>query len=298
MDYTIADEVAAMIPSKAVQQYVLDTGWEFTDAEKATMLYAYSPLPLAEKHLWLRRLAETTADETLQKQIIALVDSEEKLIRQAGENDEHRYLYSLKASRDGMWNEEYYVTWEAALAEGKSRCIEYQTGFSIEKCLPVDVEEAEDEAYPKFYYNNRGELDSVSGATVSGLDFTEVWFEMPTPFKKGDIIKTSWGLYGIVENTQENWRLRADRCRNSLRLDTFDNLIQIQGLIETHGCFVNYYDCITPFDLEYYEPKENWREDHGSIDKLLMCASLVMRGQGSYDNLYCHNGISGNDDGA
>lgn len=33
------EELNALIPSETVRQYVLDTGWTFTDVQKAALLY-------------------------------------------------------------------------------------------------------------------------------------------------------------------------------------------------------------------------------------------------------------------
>lgn len=294
MDYTIADEVAALIPSKAVQEYVLKTGWKFTDAEKVALLGFYSDLTLAENHLWKRRIAEKTSDKELKKKLIEWVELEENFIRQAPENSEHQYYYSLEAHRDGQWDPECYSTWDAALAEGKARCTEYETGFTIRKMLPEDkmpsdeAWEQDDELYLSYDYDIHGELKSISYNYSPDYywEFMETWFEFPNPFEKGDIIKTHWGLYGIVETTQQNWKLMMDRHRKDSYGDIGDNLIHIQGLIEENGCFINYFDSIYPFHLEYYIPNENRREDYGSMDKLLMCASLYMRGQGSLEDLH------------
>ena len=46
------EELKAMIPSETVRQYVLDTGWTFTDMQRAALLY-HSGLPSKEISLGL-----------------------------------------------------------------------------------------------------------------------------------------------------------------------------------------------------------------------------------------------------
>jgi len=62
------DILAAMVPSKTVRQYILETGWTFTDMERAALLH-HSDLPLEQKDSCLRDLQAKTEDEDLRKQL-------------------------------------------------------------------------------------------------------------------------------------------------------------------------------------------------------------------------------------
>lgn len=95
METEIMDELKALIPSEYVKNYVLETGWSFTDAQKAILL-VNACLPLKEKHSKLKALLERTTDRKLQKQIEWYLNREEQELLDFEENRDKKSIYILR----------------------------------------------------------------------------------------------------------------------------------------------------------------------------------------------------------
>ena len=86
------EELKAKIPSETVRQYVLDTGWTFTDMQRAALLY-HSGLPLEQQCSWLRTVRDKTKDECLRKQITEYLNLKEQGFQAFKENEDRRHIY-------------------------------------------------------------------------------------------------------------------------------------------------------------------------------------------------------------
>ena len=73
------EELTAMIPSETVRNYVMESGWTFTDRERAALLY-HSDLSLKEQYSRLETLGDTTTDEGLQQQLTEYLEREKRAI--------------------------------------------------------------------------------------------------------------------------------------------------------------------------------------------------------------------------
>lgn len=293
------EELKAMIPSETVRNYVLETGWTFTDKEKAALLY-HSELPLEQQQFfWLRNLRDKTEDEALREQLTEYLDREEQAIRAFKKNGDRRCVYILKVREDGgYWDGKnlpcgYFFDWETAFDFGRRE----KTRFVIEKYLVDGVDEFDDgtcihQPISELRFNEDGEITYVSSSEIPYIKrnvhhFTEMYFEMPNPFEQGDIVKTLWGSYGIVETSQEEWKKDVARHKEGIQqgdwsTDITDICIGIATFDEESGTF-NFGGDYTPLNLELYQPN---KDADGLMDKILMCRSLVDRGEASFDELY------------
>ncbi len=114
--------------------------------------------------------------------------------------------------------------------------------------------------------------------------FTYIFYEVPNPFKRGDIVRlVDTEDYGVVETSQRQWReylarYQSDEWKQTgLGPDYSDVQIRV-GILDNDGTFGHAH--INPIDLERYQPNDS------SMDKLLLCASDLYQGKGSLDELH------------
>jgi len=119
--------------------------------------------------------------------------------------------------------------------------------------------------------------------------FTYIFYEVPNPFERGDIVRlVDTEEYGVVETSQRQWqetlaRYQSDEWKpTGLGPDYSDVQIRV-GILDNDGTFGHAH--INPIDLERYQPKGGWT-DGSPMDKLLLCASDLYQGKGSLDELY------------
>ena len=138
-------ELEMLISSKTVRDYILETGWTFTDFPKAALL-CHSGLPLKEEYSYLRALGERTDDGGLWEQITGYFEEIEKGFEAFRENSGRRYIYVLKVMEEGgAWEDEYlasgyFFDWETALGNGKKEDAPFERGDII-KCKRADGHE-------------------------------------------------------------------------------------------------------------------------------------------------------------
>ena len=306
------EELEAMIPSEYVRNYVLETGWIFTDGQKAALL-VHSGLTLKEKHSYLWVLKESTTDQNLKQQIIEYLNKSEMDFQAFKENNDKSHIYILKVMNEDISYTEkfpdgYFFDWEMACEYGKKE----KQPFVVEKHLVGDKKflgkylNSEYYDYPaaSLGFNNDGEADYFDSQEVchysekkEGFDyyqyFWNAFYEVPNPFEKGDIVRlagrcTDEKNYGIVATSQEAWqnnlvKYRSDEWKQEgILLEWSDINIMVEFLNED-GTFSHTH--VNPIYLERYQPKED-RQGSTPMDHLLMSASLLHRGEGSLDDLY------------
>ena len=290
-------ELEALIPSEAVRKYVMETGWIFTDKEKAALLCHGNRLWKEECSL-LKALADKTRDEGLREEITAWLEWNGRALQAFQENGGKQHVYILKVEEKGGFGDGeylpcgYFFHWEEAFAFGKKE----NAPFNIEKYRVGGVSEFDDGRCSHYmigemrFDENGGirrvdsdEIPDVCGASPDEMckHFSEMYFELPNPFERGDIVKTCWGSYGIVGMTSEEWKKRVAKHKGISYADYTDTMIGIDIFERETGFFLP-TDDVSPLDLERYEPE--WAE--GTMDQLLLVAQYIYRDNGYIGSLF------------
>lgn len=292
------EELELLIPSETVREYVRETGWTFTDFQKASLLY-HRGLLLKDEYAHLKALGDRTTDHVLKRQIAEYLEGMEKGFQNFRENSDRNCIYVLKVKEDGgSWDGYYLVSgyffdWEAVLGYGKKE----KEPFEIEKYLMNGINGFEDgtcshSPVAKIQFDRDGEAvcfwNSEEMADFNNRRFEEAIIEIPNPFERDDIVKCrgtdGQEMFGIVEGEREKWLKRLARHLDLVKngdtcVDFQDLFISVAFLCED-GTF-DFSDSTIPLDLERYQPREeDWA--NGSTDTLLLCAR----------DIYCGGGLS------
>lgn len=287
-------ELEILIPSETVRNYILETGWVFTDKEKAALLF-HNNLPLQEQHSYLRDLGAKTADKELREQITEYLDCKEQGFQafKENENKNHIYVLRVKAEEEDQYYQiqpkRYFFDWKLAYECGKKK----GQPFQLQKCVVYDVsKQSNDDNNPSvadLQFDEDGEAlcfwsrEVLFDEEKNGY-FTYVFYEVPNPFEQGDIVKQAGTEdYGIVENSQEQWKEALARYQSDewkgFGPDYSDVQIRVAFLSED-GTFGHAH--VNPVVLDLYQPKIF----QSPMDQLLLSASDLYKGKGSLDELY------------
>lgn len=302
------EELEALIPSGYVRNYALETGWIFTDGQKAALL-VHSGFTLKEKHSRLYDLKERTTDQNLKQQIAEYLHKSELDFQIFKENSDKSYIYILKVmDGDASYTEKlpdgYFFDWEMACEYGRKE----KKPFVVEKHLVGDKKFLDKYLNSEYYdypivslgFNKDGEADYLDSQEVpyDGKDvevfdyyqyFWNAFYEVPNPFEKGDIVRLiGTENYGIIDTPQKKWnddltRYKSDEWKQQgISLEWSDVNVRVDFLNED-GTFRHGH--VNPIYLERYQP-EGDLQNGSPMDKLLLYANLVYRGKGSLDELY------------
>ncbi len=264
---------ADYINSKDIREYLRD--YPFTPIERAWLIYQCKDISIAQKHAAWNELIETTEDcamlerrlfpaqSSLHAFLCRFMELQNEYVEDLYRNSPNAVYELVRVTEDGEWNTcgELFSSLDAAY-EYANR--EYETADEI---VIAKHRLDEDYNFVQGYFRpgkilmdvtilppkcmSRGEADEYS--TV----FRGLWFEFPTPFKKGDIIwdpgkcngylsgpfvMTGIGTQGLDESAARFQREDGDNTDMNARGYFRD----MNGLIYD-ATLSNYMDC------EYYD---------------------------------------------
>ena len=283
-------DIKKYIPSTYMNNYLDELHHEFSDFEKATIIYN-SHYPKKEILSDLKSLMEQTADERLKAQIEEHLKYEQKKYETfiiAGD----KIMYDLRVCDDdspyarAYVHDSFYKTMSAAEQAAKNsgeKC-------EIVKCyLYSDGETCEDSQYENelasIEYDDQGKLMNIWSSEVSdkviedGKDrFEEAYVSFPLPFKRGDIVRhIETGRVGVValpKNEQERKEWEKHFTQNGhIDLDWTSVMINVEFLYNDAAFD---HDHVFPFDLELANLSDDDRRK-----EVLLYASQLMQGNGS-----------------
>lgn len=274
-----------LIPSKQVRDYMDEIGFEFTDHQKATLIWNAVGCSRDEKLMALEDMSQNTEDSLLKQQIKERLRYELIMLADFKENTDGEFVYVVE-DKDGI-QIGYFENASMAMrfaADRKENC-------SIRKYLMVKDNKLPPlseykELYYKFINSDVEEQDvgeylelSVAGVEIDEKGNVEsLWcdnkmdyaihelsterFEnqfvnipFPETFTRGIPVKlVTTGEYGIIEAGSEIWGDFTDRIARGLYVDYSDMCITVQFIRENGRWSHNH---INPIYLEVCMPDFN-----------------------------------------
>ena len=300
----IHNELEAMIPSETVRKYVIETGYTFTDWQKAALFY-HGTLTIQEQFLWLRKLSDSTSDTKLKSQITEYLSREEQAIAVFKNNKDRKFLYILKYAEDlehygkEYENNMFFFNYEATYCCGKKQGVP----FAIGKYRPYtevdsDADDYENYSVSDMWYDKNGNAVYFQSSEIPycedsdedlSMNFRDMYYNVPYPFEKGDIVRCigveSENQVGVVETSQKayyEWENRIPYLANP----PDDSDVQVRVVFPNNdGKFCHQH--INPIFLEYYNAELNSDTTGKSVlDNLLLAGSRLYKGEAILDDLY------------
>ncbi len=251
------------IPSKDVRDYIIETGRQFTDFEKAALLY-HLELSFYERQEQLQKIAETTDDSNLKEQILERIEMDTTCIDMFTKCNQG-FVYAVVRYR---YDEPdicgYFGSVDLAYKHGMKQGCRFDidkfqiVGFSdSEIILPkgywnpylspskefaecVDEMEYDGDAIATLSYDKGGILldyysqelrssdDELLYHFFSPMRFENAYVDIPNPFEKGDRVKVvTTGEQGIVVTSQQQWEMFSEKVMLGTLYDFFDVCITV-----------------------------------------------------------------------
>lgn len=308
--------------SKDLREYMEQNHLEFTDFEKAALIFN-ACLPELKKLELLERLAEGTGDAVLKAQILARIAYDRQDL-EAFRNNAEGYAYAVELREDDgdPYICGYFASADMAFAHG----MKHGHRFKIEKYCIVGlhgreakkmkgymnpyhpfgksdprecVDELDYDGSPEASaaYDKDGTLTDFWSSEIERADeeelkvlydpalFTNAFIFIPNPFELGDIVRLTYDhdAHGIVALSQEEWSEFLERVNsNQMKGVDFSDASLTVDFLQENGHIMHSHIC--PAFLEKFEPaKED--EDY----ELLRAGGAVLKGQCSLDWFtYCY----------
>lgn len=285
-----------LIDSKYTREKYKELGIEFTDWQKATIIWN-KPMPHQKRLDALNKLAKETADVELKKQIAERVSYEEKQLVYIMQNCDNNYVYIVKDEKEVCDYGAFYI-FDTALKQARKYAeenIEEMHIYKIQVVKGTDIpiirkrnrwnpnlfpEKTEIEESFSDYLD--GEVGRVSISkdgdircwwsnettdeeefVVESFDvnrFESRFLKLPYVHKAGMIVKyTPTGELGVLATGKEDWDKFLGKIDNGLYADYFDKSHKVYTLCD-EGYWSHVHIC--PFFLEEVELTPEVIESH------------------------------------
>lgn len=234
---------------------------EFTDWEKATLIWNNPMHTWRERLDSLKELAITTKDEALKCQIGERINHEERVYQQFITNQNNSYIYVLLDDMDYPCG--YFKDYEVAKQYGIKYCEKNEDilKYYIEKpVLFTEVaEDIVDKTWTLASYNPQGEICSFFAYEISDEEkenlnvmnkkrFENSFFSFPFEMKEGTIVKmVNNGKYAVLEKGVRAWTEYMEIADASSFLDYTDIQVVVYEINENGHWFHTH---VNPLYLE------------------------------------------------
>lgn len=269
--------------SKDIKEYYKDLNMDFTDSEKATLIWN-SLLPFNEKLEALEEILDSTADEVLKEQIEKRLEIERETERAFMIHDSD-YVHSVILD-DAENSDSVFASIDAAILYGKENCEET---FKISKAILEDkLEPGMEERillggeakfkkdgtmiYCECYNSKEIEVIFING--IEATSFEEAYIPVPNPFEYGDIVHIMGDSRpAIVVTSQEQWKGTKEWQKQSkLPQNYYSNNLTVEFLYPDGEFSHGHPDIFILEKVTQWEDEKEW--------KLLQAISELMKGKG------------------
>ena len=260
-----------LVPSRYMRKYFQENGFEFSDSQKATLIWNMPGKTRDEILAALKGLADTTQDEVTRQQILERIRFEEKQFTVFKDNSEGKYVYVVEEYEEA-WSCGFFAEYEMAFHYAVDYSKKNDVRCSIKKQLIVRNKEDEKVRNPfrsnpnlfpeteefcdydgqavsaaeldkdgEIYYLGSSELSKEEEQKVD--DFRKDRFEfqfikIPFDMEKGSCVKNVLnGTYGILAEGKKEWdeymQMMEDRNLKNLYADFSDVQVVVYQLTES-----------------------------------------------------------------
>lgn len=251
-----------LVPSQQMRDFYNEISFEFTDFQKATLIWN------APKKNWkeildaLRELAEITEDEKTKKQIFERINFEEHVFATFTNNQSSKYVYVVVDSEDdGSCG--FFADYDMALEYALKYAEKHETKCSVRKQLIVTTEvdkrvrnhrkgnpnmgievdehkEYEGEAVAEVKLSVNGDIECLWSEELVREDeyktdrFEYQFIKVPFDLQVGSPVKdVTSGTYGVLAQGKEEWDKYLQKIENrKLCVDYSDVQVVVYRLTE------------------------------------------------------------------
>ena len=278
-----------LVPSCQVRDYLQEIKFEFSDLEKAALIWNGYGYTWQEGLDALRELMLQTEDKKTKKQIEQRLNYEKRVWQAFEENQENKYIYVVS---DGEGCYGCFSKSGIALHYAKEKAVKEQEAFLIEKQLLITEEpipmvksgirvnyhvlngenkieefvEFNGQAVSSLRMDSNGRIIWIGSIEISEEEeidefdterFENCFIPIPYPkcFQRGVCVKyIPTGEYGILATSKSQWETFCEKVKNGFYADYVDVCVTVVFLTE-EGYWS--HEHINPIYLETGMPEEN-----------------------------------------
>lgn len=208
-----------LVPSEWMRKYLKEQGREFSDKEKAALIWNAPNRTLSERLEALEELARGSSDETLKKQIKERSEYEAAAFETFKENPDGKFVYVIEDDDSETYG--FFAHFDGAAeyaAEALKSFEEYGCVFHIEKYSVILKDNPGDKCCSSYsaraavWFGKSGEICSVYSSEIPSGDprnqkgrFEDMYFKIPFGMDYGIVKDVTDNTYGVLANNKENW---------------------------------------------------------------------------------------------
>ncbi len=300
-------DLNSLVNSKDIGAYLKEINYCFNSLEASWLIYECSYLSYEDKGNYWNEIIQTMPNCEIPKRFnckgwkslhsflseyINAMDEEISGFLDDKSNGKYVYMYSYLYKDDDTWSEDYehiypslsncLDAYKEDVAEVDEMYGETKTGVQRYRIKRQSLDDVNDVFEIEFLYNDKVECilrntrRSQYFTDIIDYSFDGLWFDFPTPFKKGDIVWIPTIDMGFVLSSISTWGASECTRNNGDNTDmtAFGYCVGPNGVSYIDGGY-NY------MSLEYY------KEPYKSEEQFLPVLSDYVKGKMEIDELLC-----------
>lgn len=214
-----------LVPSEWMRKYLKEQGREFSDKEKAALIWNAPNRTLSERLEALEELARGSSDEALKKQIKERAESEAAAVKSFKENPNGQFVYVIEERE--YHSCELFREFGDAVKYAADYSKKYGGEYRIRK-ETLDSKDHRDKKRSSAYteiasvrLNQSGEIREIYSPEISSEKFRaergrfeDFFFRIPFGMDYGIVKDVTDNTYGVLANNKEDWERYIDKWKN------------------------------------------------------------------------------------
>lgn len=266
-----------IIPSKQMKAYYEDIGFEFSDFQKATLIWNSPKHTRKERLDSLKELSDTTKDIMTRKQILERLMYEEEATAHFLDNASGEYVYVVEDRGDGC-SCGFFASYEIAVKYALGYMSKYEANCSIEKqyiMKDLQFDKYNGEAAAGVYLDRNANIINLwsTGESIEPIElsskgrFENLFIAIPFDLEEGTIVRdvVEKKVYLLATGKKEWQDFLKYITKRRECLDFSDIQVMVYE-VEENGSWRHLH--INPMFLEeldksdpdYYEQKKRYKK--------------------------------------
>lgn len=217
-----------LVPSEWMRNYLKEQGREFSDKEKAALIWNVPNRTLSEKLEALEELADSSSDEALKNQIKERAEHEAAVIKALKENPNGQSVYVvIERSEHHSHPCGFFADFDDAIEYAAEYSKEYGCRCIVEKHSIVSKDhqgKKQGSVYTErecVLLNESGEIREIYSSEISSEKlrtqkdrFEDFFFRIPFGMDYCIVRNVTDNTYGVLANNKEDWDRYMDKWKN------------------------------------------------------------------------------------
>lgn len=297
-------DVLSFINSKDIREYLNQMEYQFAPLEVSWLIWQCRSMSYEDRKCAWLEVINTMPDckvdsrhnvdgwESLHRMLHQYINTMDCIIHEFYTNQEgYIFMYRFLCKGDVEWCENFQTVFGSLEDCRAALEVELSDGYNV---LEYEIRKQSLQDVNKYWvvsYTPEGQIIDADyfpmeekDNSILNCSFAGMWFDFPTPFNRGDIVKENKGDYAVRWDCDGGFVLKGISTWNaSDEVRKNGDITDMNG----YGYFVNPDGTVYQEAMHNYMNLEYYNEPYEKNERILKAISMNLKGETDLDLLLC-----------